>query len=61
MGATEGLWPGLFPICLEGSTICCALVAVAQVVEGSSVLNFLCAKDQVVNYKLTLTKSIASD
>ena len=33
-------------VCLEGSTICCALVAVAQVGEGSSVLNLLCAKDQ---------------
>ena len=30
----------------EGSTICCALVAVAQAGGGSSVLNLLCAKDQ---------------
>ena len=34
------------PGCLEGSTISCALVAVAQVDGGSSVLNLLCAKDQ---------------
>ena len=33
-------------MCPEGSTICCALLTVAQVGEGSSVLNFLCAKDQ---------------
>ena len=44
--ATEGLWQGLLPVYPEGSTICCALVAVAQVGEGSSVLNLLCAKDQ---------------
>ena len=31
--------------CPKGSTICCALVAVAHVCGGSSVLN-LCAKDQ---------------
>lgn len=30
----------------EGSTICGALVAVAQADGGSSVLNLLCAKDQ---------------
>ena len=35
------------PGCPEGSTICCALVAVAQVGRGSSDLNLLCAKDQV--------------
>ena len=48
MGATEGLWQGLlyFPVCPKGCTICYALVAVAQVGEGSSVLNVLCAKDQ---------------
>ena len=34
------------PVCLEGSTICSALVAVAQVGRGPSVLNILCAKDQ---------------
>ena len=33
-------------MCPKGSTICCFLVAVAQAGEGSSVLNFLCAKDQ---------------
>ena len=32
----------------EGSTLCCALVAVAPVGEGSSVLNLLCAKDQAM-------------
>ena len=32
--------------CPKGSTICCALVAVAQAGRGSSVLNLLCAKDQ---------------
>ena len=37
---------GYSPVCLEGSTICCALVAVAQVGEVSSVLNLLCAKDK---------------
>ena len=37
---------GYFPACPEGSTICYALVAVAQVGKGSSVLNLLCAKDQ---------------
>ena len=34
------------PVCLEGSTICCALVAVAQAGERSSVFNLLCAKNQ---------------
>ena len=34
------------PGCPEGSTICCVLVAVAQVGGDSSVLNLLCAKDQ---------------
>ena len=34
------------PVCLEGSTICCALVAVTLVGGGSSVLNLLYAKDQ---------------
>ena len=34
------------PGCSEGSTICCALVGVAQAGGGSSVLNFLCVKDQ---------------
>ena len=34
------------PGCSEGSTICSALVAVAQVGGGPSVLNILCAKDQ---------------
>ena len=38
---------GYFPACPEGSTICYALVAVAQVGRGSSDLNLLCAKDQV--------------
>ena len=34
------------PGCPAVSTICSALVAVAQVGGGSSVLNLLCAKDQ---------------
>ena len=46
MGAIEGLWKGYSPVCLKGSIILCALVAIAQVGEGSSVLNLLCAKDQ---------------
>ena len=33
-------------MCPKGSIILCALVAVAQVGGGSSVLNLLCAKDQ---------------
>ena len=37
---------GYFPVCPEGSTILCVLVAVAQVDGGSSVLNLLCVKDQ---------------
>ena len=34
------------PGCPKGSTICSALVAVAQAGEGPSVLNIFCAKDQ---------------
>ena len=34
------------PGCPKGSTILCALVALAQAGGGSSVLNLLCAKDQ---------------
>ena len=34
------------PGCPNGSAICCALVAVAQVAGGSSVLNLLYAEDQ---------------
>ena len=41
VGATEGLWQ----VCPEGSPICCALVPVVQVGEGSSALNLLCAKE----------------
>ena len=37
---------GYSPLRPKGSTICCALVAVAQVHKGPSVLNLLCAKDQ---------------
>ena len=37
---------GYSPVCPEDSTICYALVAVAQVGEGSSILNILCAKDK---------------
>ena len=39
---------GYSPVCPEGSTLCCALVAVVPVGEGSSVLNLLCAKDQAM-------------
>ena len=46
VGAIEGLWRGYSPVCLKGSIILCALVAIAQVGEGSSVLNLLCAEDQ---------------
>ena len=46
MGSNEGLWRGYDPVCLEGSTILCTLVAVAQEGEGSSVLNLLCTKDK---------------
>ena len=41
-----GSLAGVTPICPEGSTICCILVAVAQAGEYSFVLNLLCAKDQ---------------
>ena len=37
---------GYSPVYAEGSTIFDALVAIAQVAEGSSVLNLLSAKDQ---------------
>ena len=37
---------GYPPACPEGSTVCCALVAIAQVDEGSSPLNLLCVKNQ---------------
>ena len=33
------------PVCPEGSTLCCALITVTQVDEGSSVLHLLFAKD----------------
>ena len=46
MGASEGLLRGYSPVCPEGSTILCTLVAVTQDGGGSSVLNLLCAKDQ---------------
>ena len=45
VGAAEGLWRGYSPVCPEGSIIFCTLVTVAQAGGGSSVLNFLCAKD----------------
>ena len=38
---------GYSPVCPEGSTTCCALGAVAQVGDGSSVLTLLCAKEPV--------------
>ena len=37
---------GCSPVHPKGSIVLCALVAVAQAGEGSSVLNLLCAKDQ---------------
>ena len=37
---------GYSSVCPKGSTICCALVAVAQLGGDSSALNLLCAKDQ---------------
>ena len=46
VGATEGLWRGYSSVCPEGSTTLCALIAVAQVGESSSVLNLLCVKEQ---------------
>ena len=36
---------GYSPVCPEGSTICCTLVAVSQAGESSSVLNVICAKN----------------
>ena len=36
---------GYSPVHPKGSTICCTLVAVAQVGEGSSFLNLLCVQD----------------
>ena len=47
VGATEGLWQDYSSVYLKGSTICWASVAVTQAGGGSSVLNLLCAKDQV--------------
>ena len=44
--AIEELWQGLLPSVSQGSTICCTLVAVAQVGGGSSVPTLFCAKDQ---------------
>ena len=46
VGTIEGLWRGYSPACPKGA-ICWAPVAVAQASRGSSVLNLLCAKDQV--------------
>ena len=45
VGAIEGLGRG-YSVCPKGSTICCALVTVAQASGGSSIPNLLCAKDQ---------------
>ena len=47
VSATEGLWRDYSSVCCEASTILCALVAVTQAGGGSSVLNLLCAKNQV--------------
>ena len=46
-GAIEELWKGYSSVCPESSTTFGALVAVAQVGGSYSVLNLLCAKDQV--------------
>ena len=46
VGAIEGLGRGYSSVCPKGSTICCALVTVAQAGGGSSIPNLLCAKDQ---------------
>ena len=46
VGTIEGRWQGLLPSVAQSCTVFCALVAVVQVGEGSSVLNFLGAKDQ---------------
>ena len=45
VGIIEGLCQELLLSVSQNSTVCCALVAVAQAGEGSSVLN-LGAKDQ---------------
>ena len=45
-GAIEELWKGYSSVCPESSTTFGALVAVAQVGGGYSVLNLLCAKDE---------------
>ena len=46
VGAAEGFWSSYSPVCPEGPTLLCTLVAVAQVNGGSSVLNLLGATDQ---------------
>ena len=46
VGAIEELWKGYSSVCPESSTTFGALVAVAQVGGGYSVLNLLCAKDE---------------
>ena len=45
VGTIEGLWRGYSSACPKGA-ICWAPVAVTQAGGGSSVLTFLCAKDQ---------------
>ena len=45
MGAIEGPWQGL--LLSMSQRLCWAPVGVAQAVGRSSVLNLLCAKDQV--------------
>ena len=45
VGTTEGLWRGYSSVCPKG-TICWAPVAVTQAGGSSSVLTFLCAKNQ---------------
>ena len=47
VGAVEELWRGYSPVCPKGPTICWAPIAITQAGGGSSVLNLLCAKDQI--------------
>jgi len=49
LGTVEQQWVqlrdsgrGYSPVCPEGFSICCSLVAIDQMGEGSSVLNLLC-------------------
>ena len=46
VGALQDSGRGFSPGCPKVSSVCCSLVAVAEVAEDSSVLNLLCAKGQ---------------